>query len=557
MIRKTMTEEELNNIPEETVIKMYLQLAESFNLLSKQLDTVSSQNDTLNRNLKILEEQIAILTQQKFGRKTEKTSNITNDQISIFDIFPDDMKYVFNEAEATVSEGTQEPDIETITYKRRKRKGKRDEDLSELDVVVDPTIELTEDELKERFPYGYTRLADEIHRELEYTPAKFTVHEKHIAVYAGKKDTGIIKADRPERLLKNSILTPSLAAGIMDAKYINHQPLNRLSEDFRRKDVVISRQVLAGWMIKISERYLNVVYQHMHRKILESRLIHADETPFKVIRNDRSAASKDYMWVYHTAPTYGSPQIYVYDYNEGKRNTDVLKQFLDGYKGILMTDGYEVYHTASRERPDELIVAGCWAHLKRKFAEIIKSMGEKAARGSVAEEGNKRIAAIYHVDNMYKDKSEKERLKNRQDSVKPLVDAFFEWAKRTESKSATDGRSKTAQALSYAIHQEEFLRRFLNDAIIPLDNNDAERSIRKFCVGKHSWNVIGTKKGAKASAILYSIAETARANNLKTFEYFQYLLEQILLHMDDDPKDYIQDILPWSESLPESCRKIK
>lgn len=556
MLTKPMTESELNSIPREMVIKMYLRLADSFELLSKQLDTFQAQNESLSSSLKLMQEQVSVLTQQRFGRKTEKSDSLLSGQMSISEFLPESMQDVFNEIEATAEEGVKEPDLETITYKRKKRKGKRDEDLSELEVVVDPVIELSEEELKERFPYGYTRLADEVYRELEYVPAKFTVHEKHIAVYAGKNNTGIIKANRPARLLKNSLLTCSLAASIIDSKYVNHLPLNRISDDLKRKDVVISRQVMAGWMIKIAERYLAVMYRQMRKKLLESKLIHADETPFNVIRNGKTAGSKDYMWVYHTGPNYGSPHIYIYDYKDGKRSAEALKQFLDGYEGVLVTDGYEVYHTASRERPDKLIVAGCWAHLNRRFVDVIKAMGE-ASKGTIAEEGNRRIKAIYHVDNMYKDKTEEERLENRQTSVKPLVDGFFEWVKKTISRPELDAKSKTGKALSYAIKQEEYLRRFLEDGIIPLDNNDAERSIKSFCVGKHSWHVVGTQKGAGASAMLYSIAETAKANNLRTFEYFEYVLKQILIHQEDDPNDYVSDILPWSEKLPESCRKIK
>jgi len=552
------TAEELSKFPKATIEKMYLELLESFNTLKKQLDTIQNQNDLLNRNLQIFQEQIAILTQQKFGRKTETAKNIPSGQVSFLDILPDSLKDFFNEAEAA-SDNTacSEPEMETVVYKRRKTKGKRDKDLSGVEVVVDPTISLPDSVLKERFPYGYTRLEDEVHRELEYIPAKFLVHEIHIAVYAGKKDTGIIKADRPDRLLTGSIITPSLAAGIIDAKYVNHIPLNRLSEDFRRSDVILSRQTLAKWMIKLTERYFRVIYDRMHNEILKCKLISCDETPFCVINNGRSSKSKDYMWVYHSSQRCGGPPIYMYDYHDGNRNTQALKEFLKGYKGILMTDGFQVYHTASRERPDELKVAGCWAHAKRRYADQVKALGAGNANGTIADEGNKRISAIFHVDNMYKDKSDEDRLKNRQDSVKPLVDAYFEWVKKTMLRPDVDKGSNVYKALSYSVNQEQFLREFLDNPIIPLDNNDAERSIKNFCVAKHSWHVIGTKSGAKSSAMLYSIAETAKANNLKTYEYFKYLLEEILKHQDDNPREYLDDLMPWSETLPQNCRNIK
>lgn len=549
MKSKTFTEEELNSVSKEMVIKMYLQLAESFEKMTIQLENLT--------------EQVAILTQQRFGRKTEKASAMTSDQITMADILPDDMKYVLNEAEATADDSAKEPEMETILYRRRKRVGKRSEDISQLEVVVDETITLPEDELNALFPDGYRRLPDEVYHEVEYVPARLLVHEKHIAVYAGKNDTGIVKANRPERLLKNSLLTSSLAAGVIEAKYVNHIPLNRLSEDFRRKDFEISRQVLASWMIQLTERYLRVVYEHMKKVLLTSKLIHCDETPFTVVKNGRGPNSKDYMWVYHTCEKYDCPPIYLYAYDDGKRDTETLKKFLGDYSGIVMTDGYQVYHTAAKERPDHLTVAGCWVHAKRKYAEYVKGVGTEGFRGSIAEEGVKRIQAIYHIENMVKGKdktykpTEEEILRNRQILVKPLVDSYFEWVKSVAANPLVDKGSKVMSAITYSINQEQFLREFLDNPIIPLDNNEAEASVRSFCVGKHSWHIIATKKGAGSSAILYSIAETAKANNLKTFDYFQYLLEQLLLHLDDSPAEYLDNLMPWSKKLPDCCRKTK
>lgn len=233
------------------------------------------------------------------------------------------------------------------------------------------------------------------------------------------------------------------------------------------------------------------------------------------------------------------------------------REFLKDYKGILMTDGYQVYHSLANERPDELKVAGCWAHAKRKFAEIIKSVGAKTANGMIASEAVKRISTIYHVDNMYKDASTKECLDNRKQSVKPLVDAYFAWLKSLQAETSIDQGSKTYKAINYSINQEQYLRAFLEDAIIPLDNNDAERSIKAFCVGKHNWHIVDSKNRAKASGMLYSIAETAKANGLKPYEYFKYLLEQLLIHQEDALDTYVGNIVPWSENLPDICRKQK
>lgn len=538
-----MTEEQLKNLPKEMLISMYMQLAE-------MLDTVTSQNEHLIKQMESLEEKISILTQQKFGRKTER-SNTIDGQLS----FDFDTMAIINEAEhilATDGEAA-EPEMETVIVTRKKRKGKRAYDLSHVEVQVDEHI-LTEEKLNELFPRGYDRLKDEIYSDLEYIPAKFVKHEHHVAIYAGRHNEGIVRADRPERLLNNSILTTGLAAGIFNAKYVNAVPINRLAEEFARLDVNISRQVMSGWMITIAERYLGPVYRRMREELLESKLIHCDETPFKVVTEDRKPSSKSYMWVFHTYDRYGSPPIYLYEYSRS-RKADVLRDFIGDYKGILVTDGYEAYHKIGKELADDIIVAGCWAHAKRKFVEISKSVKKDAPNGMISREADKRIDAIYHVDNMYKDSSEEKRLSNRQRSVKPLVDAYFDWLKSIDT-SVMDHSSKLYKAINYSINQEIYLRRFLDDSMIPLDNNDAERSIKKFCVGKKNWNIVASEGGAKASGILYSIAETSKANGLKPFDYFKYLLDSILEHLDDSPSEYLDDLMPWSDRIPESCKII-
>lgn len=547
MENKKFTEQELNNFPKEIIIKMYLQLTESMDRMSMQIENLT--------------EQVAILTQHRFGRKTEKASEIPSAQITMEELFSEDMSNIFNEAELTADENASEPDYETIVYKRRKRTGKRAEDISLLEVVVDETITIPDEELEKRFPEGYKRLPDEVYNEVEFIPARFLVHEKHIAVYAGNNNSGIVKAKRPERLLKNSLLSTSIAAGVIDAKYVNHIPLNRLSEDFRRKDFNVSKQNLANWMIEITERYLIQVYRYMKKELLKSKLIHCDETPFKLVNNGRGPSSKDYMWLFHTCPRYGSPDIYLYHYDDGKRNTDVLLKFLEDYAGILLTDGYTVYHSAENKSQGKLTVAGCWTHARRRYADFVKGVGTEGFKGTIADEAIKRIQAIYHTENMIKGKDKKyvptdeEILRNRQVNVKPLVDSYFEWIKSIAGKPNIDKGNSIYSAINYSINQEKFLREFLENPLIPLDNNDAERSIKSFCVSKHSWHVITSKRGAGSSAILYSIAETAKANNLKTFEYFKYLLDQILIHVEDSPETYIEDLMPWSDALPDSLRK--
>jgi len=546
MSTKKPTEEQLNECSKEMLIGLYLQLEDNF-------ETLKIQNEQLLKQTAKLQEDMAVLVQQRFGRKTEKTSSIPGQLV----LDPDKM-CILNEAEViTENLFVPEPDEDEVipAGKRKKPKGKREEDLKDIPtVVIEHTI--PEERLSELFPSGYHRLPDEIYHELAFVPSSFEDHEHHIAVYAGKKNDSVVKADRPDRLLNNSLLTPGFAAAIINAKYVNAVPINRISEEFKRNGVNVSRQVMANWMIRMGERYLSLIYDEMHAELLKNRLIHCDETPFVVTegRETRGPNAKSYMWVYHAAGKDGSPPIFLYEY-QPTRKTDHPREFLKDYKGILMTDGYQVYHTLEKERPDELKVAGCWAHAKRHFAEVIKAMKTKTANGMIADEANRRIAAIYHLDNMYKDASDAERLSNRQKSIRPLVDAFFAWVKSVHAE--TDQSSKTGKALLYCINQEKYLRTFLDDPIIPLDNNDAERSIRTFCVGRHNWHIADSVNGAAASGIIYSITQTAIANGLNVFHYLSYLFEEMPKHMKEKSTAFVKDLLPWSDQLPVICQNPK
>lgn len=540
-----MTREYLEKLPTEALVTICLQNAEMLRLLSTQIAALQKQNEEYLKKIDTLQENMSVLIQQRFGRKTEKIP-VSPDQLAL------EMGAPLNEAEELTENGVEEEPEEVVTVKKTKPKGKRAQDLSKLEKAEPEYHEISEEELRNRFPEGYTRLADDVYYEVEYIRARCVLHEHHVAVYAGNRKEGIIRAEKPERLLKGSIATPSLAAGVINSKYVNAIPLNRISQELARYDLNLSRQVLAGWMIRLPEQYLHWIVKEMWKELKKSHLIHCDETPFKVTED---TGNHSYMWVYHAGGIPGSKPVFIYEYDPG-RSARVLETALGDYNGVVMTDGYQVYHTYEKKRGGEIRVAGCWAHARRKFADLVKSLDEKDAKAVTAADAMKKIQVIYHVDNMMKDASAEERLKHRQSSVKPLVDAYFAWVDDPNLTLGMDKGSKLYLAIQYSRNQEQFLRTFLTDGNIPLDNNDAERSIRSFCVGKHNWHISDTKAGARASGILYSIAETAKANGLKPFEYFNYVLEQFLLHAHDDVSSYISDLVPWAEKIPDYCRNM-
>lgn len=555
MSKISFSEDELNSLSKDVLVKFYLQLQDNFQELSRQNDANTKE---LLKQISNLQEQLAILTNYRFGRKTEKTSEMLDGQFTM-DINTGEV-LLFNEIELVAEEELTKTDEELLAEAKRREARKRKKGVREFDLrnvrkeIVDYKVRPSE--LQEIFPEGYIEMGFDTSHRLEYEPAKLVVIEERIYKYKSKKTATFAKAGSPKHLLNHSFVTPSIASKVFCDKFIYAVPINRTVKELGWMDAVIRPQTISRWMIRLTDKYLIPVYNMMKDEIKHARLIHADETPF-ICEEDhkkegRTKNSKSYMWVYHTADQYSSPPIFIYEYRDNRRKENV-EDFLSGYKGIVMADGYEPYHTVARQSNGDIVVAGCWAHLKRKFADVIKT-DPKNAKGTIAYEGNERIAKIYHEDNKRKDAPEEERLAYRQEIITPIVDDFFDWAKEYVDKTVTEA---TYKALKYAINQEKYLREFLSSGIIPLDNSDAERSIRSFCVGKHNWHITASSRGAKTSGILYSIAETTKANGLKPYEYFKYLLEQLLAHEDNINDDVLRSLMPWSSALPDDIRENK
>ena len=533
------TEEQLNSVDKSFLIQLLLQQQEQLNALTKELHTS-------NEKMQLLMEQVILGKQNRFGRSSEKMEDTS--QICFCEV--DGTIVFFNEAEAVCDLNAAEPDdLELKSPKQPKRKGKKEADLSGLPVRrIDHY--LSEEELEAEFGVrGWKQLPDAISRKYHFVPAKVEVEEHHIGVYASKTDEHMVKADHPKALLHGSLVSPSLGAAIINGKYVNAVPLYRLEQEFQRYGLQITRQNMANWCIRLAEEYLSVLYDHLHKVLYSYHVIQADETPVLVNHDGRKAGSKSWMWVYRSGHLYQDRQIVLYEYQQ-TRNASHPREFLKGYDGICVTDGYQVYHTLEKEL-EELTIAGCWVHCRRRFDEALKLVPKSYQKESNAFLLMKQIQAIYREEGKLNDLSSDERLKQRQVVIKPLVDAFFTYLK-TINVSKKD---KFGDAIGYALNQEKYLRVFLTDGDVPIDNNASERAIRGFCIGKKNWQMIDTINGAKSSAIIYSIVETAKANNLKPFDYVQYLLEEIPKHMNDRGCSFLENLLPWSEKLPVEIHK--
>lgn len=519
--------------------------------LTRIIMAQQEQMQKLNANIDYLMEQVRIANLKRFGRQSEKL-DVIDGQLSFFD-----------EAEAYSDPNAAEPAAEEVvkSYKRKKAKGKRDADLEGFP-TEDCPHRISEEELNAFFGEGnWRQMPSETYKRLRYEPASWTVEVHTVEVYVGTggdHQDEFLRGNRPKDLLRDSIVTPSLGAAILNAKYVNALPLYRISQEFERNGLNLSRQTMANWVIDFA-KYFRPMWFRMKEHLLSLPVVQADETPTLVIKDGRPAGSKSYMWVYRSGEFFREMQIVLYEYQK-TRHHDHPKEFFKDYRGTLETDGLQQYHLVEKE-VEGLTNANCWTHARRDFADACKAVDKKHAQAmkqSTAHQALELIAGIYHEEEKLKDLSVEKRLTQRQIKIKPLVEAYFAWVKEQLASGKVLPKGKTADGLGYSINQEKYLKVFLSDGNVPIDNSAAERAIRPFCIGKKNWVLFNSIKGAEASAIAYSLSESAKLNNLKPYMYFKHLLSVLPEHLDKDGNidpSVLDELMPWSKTLPQECYK--
>ena len=424
------TEEQLNSFDKSMLIQLFLNQQE-------QLGKVSADLHSLDTKMQAMMEQLILANKNRFGRSSEKMEDAQ--QLRFAEV--DGTIVFFNEAEAVCDLEAPEPEtLEPAPERRKKATGKKAQDMSGL-----PTNRIdhymTEEELTAEFgENGWKQLPDTISRCYRFVPAKVEVEEHHIGVYASKTDEHMVKAPHPKNLLHGSLVSPTLAAAIINGKYVNAVPLYRLEKEFERYGLAITRQNMANWMIRLAENYLGVMYDYLHSLLYDYHVIQADETPVLVNKDGRPAGSKSWMWVYRSGFMNPEKQIILYEYQK-TRNASHPRKFLKDYTGICVTDGYQVYHTLEKEKED-LRIAGCWVHCRRKFHEALEVMPKELRKQSVMHLIMNQIQAIYREEGKLSGLSAEERLAQRQLVVKPLVDAFFAYLKQNAERVPKSGKTK-------------------------------------------------------------------------------------------------------------------
>ena len=513
------------------------------------MDSKDAYIKQLENTVKSLEQQVSNLTEMlilmrkdKFGSSSEKTSRKEIDgQLSLF-----------NEAEIEARANIEEPIKKRVGgYYRKNARTKREELIKDLPVREVLCDILEEDRYCIQCDTALKAIGKEtVREELEYIPAKLQIVRYVRMAYECSKckhtDTPYIeKALTPTSLMNHSLASPSSVANVMYQKYVNGMPLYRQEKDWENLGLALKRSTMANWVIRCSQDYLYPVIQYLRKKLIEREIIHCDETSVQVLKEKgKKPQSKSYMWLYRTGDDGKSP-IILYDYKPS-RSGDHARAYLEGFKGFLHSDGFAGYN-----KLQEVTRCGCWAHLRRKFVEAIPDNRAKDAPLTNAEIGRDYCNKLFNTEKDLIKLPINERYTKRLELEKPVLDAFWSWL---ESLNVLNG-SALAKAVNYAKNQRPYMENYLLDGRCSISNNLAENSIRPFVIGRKNWLFADTTKGADASAAIYSIVETAKANNLNVFTYLEYLL----MYMPDT--DYqsnpeaLEDLMPWSENVRAVCSK--
>jgi transposase len=503
-----------------------------------EIERLKRETQRLEHDNRILMEHYALSRQRQFGISSEKTA-VGQEQM------------FFNEAEACASLNAPEPEITVNAHTRKKTRSKREIDLSLLP-VEEIRYELSDDEKAcPRCSTEMHRIGEEVTSKLKFVPGHF-VHEKHIREVLGCRpcdrneiSTPIITARMPKQAFPKSLASASLVAYIMMRKYVEGLPLYRQEQQFRRTGIALSRQNLANWVIA-GAVWLEHIYKAMHAILRKQDIAHSDETELQVLREaGKAAQAKSYMWLYASG-RYFHP-IRLYDYRRTHAAHNPL-EFLAGFAGYLHVDGNTIY-----KKLPGIVPAGCWAHARRKYTDIIKTLPPEAQKrcSTPAHIGRKYCNDLFDIERDLKDATPEERHAARQVRSRAVLDAYREWLDKMVIE--TTSQNKLGEAIRYSINQWEDLIRFLEDGRLEIDNNRAERAIKPFVMGRKAWMFANTPGGARASAITYSIAETAKENGLDPLVYLVYLFEQ-LPNIDIEDELAIAELLPWSDLIQSSCK---
>ena len=482
---------------------------ETITLPRAEYDALLAQNAELTSQVKWLLEQMRLARHKQYGASSEKSRY--------------DQEDLFNEPEATADARLPEPELMEIQRNYR-QKAKESKERLPSDLPVE-TVEHFLPEEEQSCPECSSPLhsmGKDVRRELKLIPAQAVIVEHINYVYACRDceknacSVPIVKAPSAKPVIKGSFASPEAVAHMMTQKFACGMPLYRQEQDLQRSGILLSRQTMSNWLIACSESWLEPVYHALRERLRERSVLHVDESVLQVLHEPgKTAQSNSYMWLYRTSGDAAMP-IVLYEYQPDRKARRPL-EFLQGFSGYLHTDGYAAYHSL----PDNITVVGCWAHARRKFDEAMKAVPEKDRESSGAQRAKRYCDKLFEIERQLAQCTASERAIKRQELAKPVLDEFLSYLH--SAKAAP--KSGFGRAVHYTIEQWKYLERYLLDGRLEISNNRAERSIKPFVIGRKNFLFANTPRGAKASAIIYSMVETAKENGLNPYSYLTYIFK--------------------------------
>ena len=467
---------------------------------------LSEENTQLKANLEATEkkltwliEQIKLNKQQQFGRKTE-----SGEYLQLELVFDEEAK-----PDAEI-EATEEQDTETITYSRKKSVGRKI-DTSKLpreQIIYD----LSETERHcDKCGGELEKFGEDRSEQLEYIPAELKVIEHICSKYTCRCCETVKTAAKPEMPIAKCMAAPSLITDVIIKKFEHHLPWYRQSKIFTQEGIDIPANTIGNWFMRSGE-VLEPLGNALEKEINNIHVLQADETTVKVLREN----IKGYMWCYHSCQP--DNRFVLFEYNDS-RSGKVVADNLKDYQGILQTDGYSGYNLL-REKAG-VINIGCWAHCRRKFADVVKI----ASGTGKAYEVMKWIAKLYQIESLVRDNklSFVARKELRQKQAPPVLEKI----KTLLTQSTPLSKSALGGAITYTLNQWEYLIRYVNYGEAEIDNNLVENQIRPFALGRKNWLFLGNVVAAKTAAFFYSLIQTCRLNNIDPRKYLIYVLGQV------------------------------
>ncbi len=484
----------------------------------------------------LLREQVRHLYAKLFGRKSEKARYTENSpQLPLFDMPEPD------------PEAKEEEEVKVEKHSRRK-KGRKllPDSLPRVEIVHD----IDEQDKVCHCGAQLSRMGEDFSEKLDIIPAVIQVVRhvrpkyscKHCENVAEQGPT-VKKAPVPVQLLPKSIASGGLMAHLLTAKFADALPFYRQEKQFARLGADISRATMCRWAMKVAEACVPLK-NLLQQEILAGPLVNIDETTVQVLKEPgRDPTSKSYMWVFRGGDPR-APSFY-FHYHQS-RSGDVAKGFLEGYQGVVQSDGFSGYDFLDKETG--ILHIGCWAHARRKYVDAQKAKGKNAKKSGSADKALKFIKDLYRIETKAKKQglSGKELSELREKEAKPILDKMHSWLVK-KSNHVVPG-SLFGKAVKYTLNQWHRLVGYIDADHATPDNNLAENAIRPFCVGRRNWLFSGTPGGAQASAIIYSLIESAKANQLEPYKYLRYLFEKL---------PFAETLEEYKKLLPSSLTQVQ